>query len=87
VLVTDHHPTVDASAVLPHVSVHTGWVALGVACGVLVIVAGALIAWHGHRWAAMSARYDRRPAPVPPSAQARASTLWNELDRGEDPTR
>ncbi len=87
VLVTDHHPTVDASAMIPRVTVHTGWVALGAACGVLVVVAGALIAWRGHRWPAMSARYERRPAQPERSAQARASSLWNELDRGEDPTR
>ncbi len=87
VLVTDHHPTVDAAAVTPHVTVHPGWVVLGAVCGLLVAVAGALIAWHGHRWPAMSARYDRRPAQSEPSAQARATSLWTDLDRGEDPTR
>jgi uncharacterized membrane protein (TIGR02234 family) len=87
VLVTGHHPTVDASAVTPTVTVHTGWVILGAVCGLLVVIAGALIAWHGHRWPSMSARYDRRPAQPERSAQARATSLWTELDRGEDPTR
>jgi uncharacterized membrane protein (TIGR02234 family) len=84
VFVADRHPTVDTSAVAVRVDVHGGWVILGVGCGVLVVAAGALIAWRGHRWPTMSARYDRRAAA--PSAQARASRLWADLDRGDDPT-
>ena len=82
--VTDRHPTVDASAARIHVDVHIGWMLLSVGCGLLIVVAGALIAWRGHRWRAMSARYERRPAA--PSAQARAAKLWAELDQGADPT-
>jgi uncharacterized membrane protein (TIGR02234 family) len=86
--VVDRHPTVDAAAVGVRVDVHSNWVVLGVVCGVLVIVAGALIAWRGHRWPSMSARYERRPpTPQTSQTQARAATLWTELDRGEDPTR
>ena len=82
--VTDKHQTIDASAARIHVDVHVGWVALSVGCGLLIVAAGALIVWHGHRWRAMSARYERQPAA--PSAQAQATKLWTDLDRGEDPT-
>ena len=85
-LVTEHHRTVDASRVVPQVATHPLWPALSVVCGVLVAVAGALVAWRGHRWQVMSARYD---APTDPDQQrARAATaLWTALDRGDDPTR
>ena len=68
-----------------------------VACvigGAVVAVGGVLAARHGHLWAAMSARYDRRPpvaaeetttaAGTTPDSQSRA--FWDALDRGDDPT-
>jgi uncharacterized membrane protein (TIGR02234 family) len=84
-LVRARHVTVDLTGVTPHVSTSPVWPVLSVVGGVLVLVAGVLIAWRGHRWLAMSARYE---APADPARdQARASTtMWSALDRGEDPT-
>jgi uncharacterized membrane protein (TIGR02234 family) len=84
-LVTDRHPTVNAAAVVPRVETAPVWPVLTAVCGILVLVAGALIAWRGHQWQVMSARYE---APADPQQeQTKASTaLWTALDRGEDPT-
>jgi uncharacterized membrane protein (TIGR02234 family) len=84
-LVSDHHPTVEVSATVPHVATHPLWPVLTVFGGVLVALAGALIAWRGHRWRAMSARYETPPTQEADSART-AATLWTKLDRGEDPT-
>lgn len=63
----------------------TGWPLAAVVGGVLVAAAGSLVVLRGRRWAGMSARYDA-PArrPVPPADTEAA--LWDELDRGDDPT-
>lgn len=57
--------------------------------GALLALAGFTAAARGHRWVAMSARYDAPGAAAP----ARESTVeetsieaWRALDRGEDPT-
>jgi uncharacterized membrane protein (TIGR02234 family) len=84
-LVTEQHATVNAAAVVPHVDTHAVWPALTLACGVLVAVSGALIAWRGHRWQVMSARYEPKPETEPDPSKT-AATLWTALDRGEDPT-
>jgi len=69
----------------PHVDTHPVWPVLTAVCGALVTVSGVVIAWRGHEWQAMSARYETPPAQE--SDQARtAATLWTKLDRGEDPT-
>jgi uncharacterized membrane protein (TIGR02234 family) len=84
-LVREHHATVTASGGRPHVATSEVWPALTVVCGVLVLGAGALIAWRGHDWQAMSARYERSSSPERDATKAAAS-LWSALDRGEDPT-
>jgi uncharacterized membrane protein (TIGR02234 family) len=84
-LVTEHHATVSAAGVVPHVVAHVVWPALSVLGGVLVTVAGAVIAWRGHHWQVMSARYEAQPDREADPAKAAAS-LWTALDRGEDPT-
>jgi uncharacterized membrane protein (TIGR02234 family) len=84
-LVSDHHQTVDVSATVPHVATHAVWPALTVIAGVFVATAGALIAWRGHRWQVMSARYETPPTQESDPAKT-AATLWTKLDRGEDPT-
>jgi uncharacterized membrane protein (TIGR02234 family) len=84
-LVAGHHSTVDVSSVVPHVTTHGLWPALTVGCGVLVAASGVLIAWRGHRWVVMSARYEATPVAEADPAKA-AATLWTALDRGEDPT-
>lgn len=77
----------------------TAWPVLSALCGLLVLVAGGLVAVRGGRWQGMSARYERErpPAPVtdavtdtPEDAAERegkaAATMWTALDRGDDPT-
>ena len=84
-LVADKHATVDVSRAVPHVATHPSWPALTIVCGVLVAVCGALVAWRGHTWSVMSARYESgTPRPADPTKAA--ASLWNALDRGEDPT-
>ena len=84
-LVSDHHTTVDVSATVPHIATHPVWATLTVVAGVLVAVSGALIAWRGHHWQVMSARYETPPTQESDPART-AATLWSKLDRGEDPT-
>lgn len=84
-LVSDRHPTVNTSAAALRIDTRAMWPALTVACGVFVLAAGALIAWRGHRWQVMSARYEAAPPREEDPAKA-ATTLWTALDRGEDPT-
>jgi len=84
-LVSEHHRRVDASAVVPQIATHGAWPVLTVVGGVLVAASGALIAWRGHRWRSMSARYEVAPTAAANDARA-AATLWTALDRGEDPT-
>jgi uncharacterized membrane protein (TIGR02234 family) len=85
-LVRDHHATVDLSNAIPHVEAHVLWPALTLACGVAVAVAGAVVAWRGHTWQVMSARYEAAPSPADDASKA-AANLWTALDRGDDPTR
>jgi uncharacterized membrane protein (TIGR02234 family) len=69
----------------PTVETHPIWPILTAVCGALVAVSGIVIAWRGHRWQAMSARYETPPAQATDPART-AATLWTKLDRGEDPT-
>ena len=84
-LVSERHPTVDVARAVPHVETHAAWPVLTLVCGVLVAAAGVLVAWRGHRWQVMSARYEAAPRPAADPAKP-AATLWTALDRGEDPT-
>lgn len=78
--------------VVPHLSVHAQWPVLSAACGLLVLVAGLLVAIRGAGWAGMSARYEAPTARAPSAedadaARARAdATMWTALDHGDDPT-
>jgi uncharacterized membrane protein (TIGR02234 family) len=92
-LVRAHHAAVGTDAsVAPHVTVHAQWPALSIGCGLLIVVAGLLVAVRGGGWAGMSARYDapstRQPASEDVEAErARAdASMWTALDRGDDPT-
>lgn len=68
----------------------TAWPWVCAVGGLLLVGAGALVAVRGPRWVALSARYEP-PAPGAAAAPASAAPpadrqLWDELDRGEDPT-
>jgi uncharacterized membrane protein (TIGR02234 family) len=76
-------------SVLPQVTVHAGWPWLTAACGLLVLLAGLLVAVRGHRWSVMSARYETPVTGRVDDEQARQrvnTSLWQALDRGDDPT-
>lgn len=84
-LVSEHHQTVDVSAATPRIETHAVWPAVTIACALLVLASGALVAWRGHRWQAMSTRYETPHEEK--AAQAKTATmLWTALDRGDDPT-
>jgi uncharacterized membrane protein (TIGR02234 family) len=61
------------------------WRPLAAVGGLTVLAAGILVTWRGPRWPAMSGRYSRtgggKTQPV-----ADATTLWESLSRGVDPT-
>jgi uncharacterized membrane protein (TIGR02234 family) len=84
-LVSAKQPRVSVtSAVATHVTTQPVWGALSIASGVVVIVAGVVVAVRGGRWSGMSTRYE---APDPQREQARAqASMWTALERGEDPT-
>lgn len=67
----------------------TGWPLVAAGCGLVLALAGAVVAVRGGGWSTLSQRYEspaaRAPAAVGgPEAGERA--LWEALDRGEDPT-
>jgi uncharacterized membrane protein (TIGR02234 family) len=58
-----------------------GWPYVALLGGLLISAGGLLVVVRGRSWAAMSARYDA------PTAKPRGeASLWDALDRGEDPT-
>ena len=59
-----------------------GWPYVAMLGGMLILAAGVLVVLRGRRWEELSARYDA-PADRPPPGE---SSLWDALDRGEDPT-
>lgn len=76
----------------------TAWPWVAVFGGVLLLLAGLLVAVRGRHWARLSARYEppvaaggsatvgSPPAPDPAAADLSDRALWDELDRGGDPT-
>jgi hypothetical protein len=55
--------------------------------GLLVVDAGVLALLRGTSWPGLGARYHRTAAADAPVNGARtAATMWDALDRGEDPT-
>lgn len=92
-LVRERHSGVGVDAtVAPHLSVHAYWPTLSAVCGVLVLIAGVLVAVRGGGWAGMSARYEAPSAGQPTAEDAAAeraradASMWTALDRGDDPT-
>jgi uncharacterized membrane protein (TIGR02234 family) len=71
----------------PDVRVGAGlgaWPYVGIAGGLLLVAAGLLAVARGRSWLEMSARYDAPSKPE--AARVKESSLWDALDRGEDPT-
>jgi uncharacterized membrane protein (TIGR02234 family) len=59
-----------------------GWPYVAMLGGLLILAAGALVVVRGRRWEELSARYDAPTEQAPPGE----ASLWDALDRGEDPT-
>jgi hypothetical protein len=70
----------------PHVTVHAVWPVLVLVCAFVVLLGGAAIAAWGHRGVALSSRYEAPAARASAEAQRTSTALWNDLDRGHDPT-
>lgn len=64
--------------------VATAWPWVGAAGGLLVFLAGLLVAVRGHRWSSMSQRY--AGAAAAPAPAATEVGLWDAQSRGDDPT-
>jgi len=70
----------------PLVAVHAAWPILTLICALAVLIAGVAVALWGHRWVALSGRYEA-PATREATDEHRAqASLWSDLDRGHDPT-
>ena len=83
-LVAARHPASVDGAV--RIAVHSGWAWASAVAAAAVLAAGLLVTLRGHRWQGMSARYEA-PAVDDETARARADlSMWNALDRGDDPT-
>jgi uncharacterized membrane protein (TIGR02234 family) len=63
----------------------TAWPWLGVAGAGAFGLAGALAVVAGRRWPALGSRYDRT-GDARPSGPPRPASMWEDLDRGQDPT-
>jgi hypothetical protein len=84
-----------AGAILARAGLDGGsalWPVASVLGGLAIVAGGLLAARHGHRWAAMSARYERAPARAVVRREsselepADNRAAWDALDRGDDPT-
>ena len=73
----------------------TPWWLVVVVGGALLVVAGLAAAFRGGRWPVMGRRYERSPEPdvsaaaagtAGAAAGATASSAWDQLDQGVDPT-
>jgi uncharacterized membrane protein (TIGR02234 family) len=69
------------------------WRAAVLAGAVAIVLAGLATAWHGPRWPAMGARFERPAGPPAsarsassPRADADSATMWESLSRDVDPT-
>jgi uncharacterized membrane protein (TIGR02234 family) len=61
----------------------TGWPWLVVACGLLAVAAGALALLFARDWPTMGRRYE---AGAPATRGDDPASMWDRLDRGDDPT-
>lgn len=59
------------------------WPVVSGAGAALVLAGGVLAVVRGGAWGSMSARYDRKPAAARASDER---SMWDAIDRGDDPT-
>jgi tryptophan-associated transmembrane protein len=62
------------------------WPVLVMIGGVLVAMAGLRAMRHGPSWPAMGAKYERPAGDRPINRPVTEATMWDDLDRGVDPT-
>jgi LPXTG-motif cell wall-anchored protein len=62
------------------------WPVLVMVGGVLVAMAGMRAMRHGASWPAMGAKYERPAGAVKADKPVTDATMWDDLDRGVDPT-
>jgi len=62
------------------------WPVLVMVGGVLVAMAGLRAMRHGSTWPAMGAKYERPAGATKAGGPATDATMWDDLDRGVDPT-
>ncbi|MFI6388368.1 Trp biosynthesis-associated membrane protein [Nonomuraea sp. NPDC050540] len=67
----------------PAYTIEMAWPVVAGVGAALVLVGGVMAVVRGGRWTAMSARYERRPAGQRPADDR---SMWDALDRGDDPT-
>lgn len=63
-----------------------GWPTLALLGGLAVIACGVLAVLRSGEWPSMGARYERTPAEPARNRPATSATMWDDLDRGIDPT-
>lgn len=66
----------------------TGWPWVDVCAGVLALAAGGFALLRSGGWPAMGRRYESvgRSAQSPSGSSADTSSMWDRLDKGDDPT-
>jgi uncharacterized membrane protein (TIGR02234 family) len=64
------------------------WPLVGLAGGLMVVVAASLVVRHGRGWPSMGARHERGHHPGDPARVAGhdPARMWDALDEGADPT-
>ena len=89
---SDKVPTAQLRVAVVDVSL-TAWRHVSAVGGLCLIGSGLLVAARGRQWSTMGRRYDAptTPAPVTPDAMLATDTdetasLWERIDRGDDPT-
>ena len=69
-----------------HVEVTSAWAWTSALAGLFVLAAGVWVALRGRQWVAMSARYEAPPIDDETARARKDLSMWNALDRGDDPT-
>jgi uncharacterized membrane protein (TIGR02234 family) len=68
------------------VDLQLGWMIAALIGSVLMALAGLLTVARAGAWPVMGKRYERAGGGSKPAAAATDRTLWDAMDRGEDPT-
>ena len=64
----------------------TAWSSVTAVGGVLLLAAGGLTVARGRSWPVLGQRYEAPAGTAPAPQQPTERSLWEALDRGEDPT-